>query len=298
MPIPQPNLDDRTFTDLVAELRSLIPGHCPEWTDHNTSDPGITLVELFAFVAETLLYRANRIPEASRRRFLELLGGVAGADLNAAQATVVRGLQARWRAVTVADFEGLVVDQFPTEVARARCLPDLAPGEGELLAERLGHVSVIVVPWPQPGEERPVPGPALREKVHRFLDERRLITCRHHVVAPTYVPVAVAVTVAGRPGTSPAGVEAEVWAGLGAFLAPVSGAPGNAEGWPFGRDVHVSELCALLESLAGVEHVESLTLRERVAEAWTVRDERLAVPADSLVQFIPAASTITVLPPV
>ncbi|MBW2122449.1 MAG: hypothetical protein JRH07_11460, partial [Deltaproteobacteria bacterium] len=74
MPIPLPNLDDRTFTDLVEEMRALIPRYAPAWTDHNVSDPGITLVELFAWLAEALIYRLNRIPEASEVRFLELLG--------------------------------------------------------------------------------------------------------------------------------------------------------------------------------------------------------------------------------
>src|SRR5512137_1020326 len=73
MPVPQLNLDNRTYEDLMEELRALIPKYCPEWTDHNASDPGITLVELFAWVAETLIYRTNRVPEASRWRLLQLL---------------------------------------------------------------------------------------------------------------------------------------------------------------------------------------------------------------------------------
>ena len=74
MPIRLPNLDDRTFDDLVSELRALIPRYAPAWTDHNVSDPGIMLIELFAWLAEALLYRLNRIPKASEARFLELLG--------------------------------------------------------------------------------------------------------------------------------------------------------------------------------------------------------------------------------
>jgi len=74
MPIPLPNLDDRRWTDLVEEGRALIPVYAPEWTDHNPSDPGITLLELFAFLTETLLYRANRISDRQRRRMLALAG--------------------------------------------------------------------------------------------------------------------------------------------------------------------------------------------------------------------------------
>ena len=61
MPIPLPNLDDRAFDDLVAEGQRLIPGPAPSWTDHNPSDPGIAFIELFAYVTEMLLYRADRV---------------------------------------------------------------------------------------------------------------------------------------------------------------------------------------------------------------------------------------------
>jgi hypothetical protein len=72
--IPVPVLDDRSFDQLVAEATARIPVHTPEWTNLNDSDPGITIVQLFAFLTENLLYRSNRIPEASRLKFLTMLG--------------------------------------------------------------------------------------------------------------------------------------------------------------------------------------------------------------------------------
>src|SRR2546421_77482 len=74
MPIEPIQLDDRTFEQLFAEARSRIPVHTPLWTNFNESDPGITIVQLFAFMTENLLYRSNRIPEANRLKFLKLLG--------------------------------------------------------------------------------------------------------------------------------------------------------------------------------------------------------------------------------
>jgi len=74
MTIPIPVLDDRSFDQLVAEAKARIPVHTPEWTNLNDSDPGITIVELFAFLTENLLYRSNRIPEANRIKFLTMLG--------------------------------------------------------------------------------------------------------------------------------------------------------------------------------------------------------------------------------
>jgi len=72
--LPVPVLDDRSFDQLVAEAKARIPVHTPEWTNLNDSDPGITIVELFAFLTENLLYRSNRIPEANRLKFLSMLG--------------------------------------------------------------------------------------------------------------------------------------------------------------------------------------------------------------------------------
>src|SRR5689334_911898 len=74
MPIPLPNLDDRRWQDLVEEGRALIPVYSPEWTDHNASDPGITLLELFAWLSEMDIYRANRVADRHKRKFLALAG--------------------------------------------------------------------------------------------------------------------------------------------------------------------------------------------------------------------------------
>ena len=69
-----PVIDDRRYQDLLDEALARIPVHNPEWTNFNRSDPGVTLIELFAFLTENLLYRANQIPERNRRKFLSLLG--------------------------------------------------------------------------------------------------------------------------------------------------------------------------------------------------------------------------------
>ena len=73
MPILPPALDDRSFPDLVAEALARIPAHTPEWQPR-VGDPGRTLVELFAWLVDTMLYRANLIPEKQRLQFLRLLG--------------------------------------------------------------------------------------------------------------------------------------------------------------------------------------------------------------------------------
>src|SRR5258705_2586817 len=74
MPLQIPNLDNRTYQELLDQTLARIPVHNPEWTNFNKSDPGVTLLELFAFLTENLLYRANLIPERNRVKFLQLLG--------------------------------------------------------------------------------------------------------------------------------------------------------------------------------------------------------------------------------
>lgn len=74
MTIQVPVLDDRSFDQLVSDAQARIPVHTPEWTNLNFSDPGYTLIDLFAFLTENLLYRSNRIPEANRLKFLSMLG--------------------------------------------------------------------------------------------------------------------------------------------------------------------------------------------------------------------------------
>lgn len=73
MPLPQPILDDRSYQQLRDELVQRIPVYAPEWTDFNATDPGITLIELFAFLGENLLFRFNQIPESTQLQFLRLL---------------------------------------------------------------------------------------------------------------------------------------------------------------------------------------------------------------------------------
>jgi predicted phage baseplate assembly protein len=72
--LPEIQLDDRRFQDLVSEARLKISRACPEWTEHNVSDPGITLIELFAWMTEMTIYRLNRVPDKLHVTLLELLG--------------------------------------------------------------------------------------------------------------------------------------------------------------------------------------------------------------------------------
>ena len=74
MPLPVPNLDDRRFQDLVDEAKRMVQRRSSAWTDHNVSDPGVTLIETFAYMTDLLLYRLNRVPDKVYLKFLDLVG--------------------------------------------------------------------------------------------------------------------------------------------------------------------------------------------------------------------------------
>ncbi|GHE05160.1 putative baseplate assembly protein [Streptomyces alanosinicus] len=88
MALPSPNLDDRRFQQLVDEAKRYVQQRAPEWTDHNVSDPGVTLIETFAYIVDQLLYRLNRVPDKNYTAFLDLLGirlfppAAAGAEVD------------------------------------------------------------------------------------------------------------------------------------------------------------------------------------------------------------------------
>lgn len=131
MTLPIPNLDDRTYDDLVAEALELIPQYFPEWTDYNPSDPGITLMELLAFFFETSLYSLNRIPDRSLEHFAGLVG-VTRREVNGRPESIESLLRRALlltrritRAVTEPDFKVLIRREFCVNNRPYRIFPPL-----------------------------------------------------------------------------------------------------------------------------------------------------------------------------
>lgn len=258
MPLTLPNLDDRRYADLVDEARALIPTYAPEWTNHNPSDPGITLIELFAWLSEILIYRLNRVTDDNVRTFLKLLNGKdwkpSGETAEALAADIrasVQALRRQERAISCADFEALALEA-DARVARVRCLAR-RNALMDFEADQPGHISVIVVPR-QASELTPV-----LEAVEAYLEPRRLLTTFVHVLGPQFVPVDIEATVVPLPDVEQSGLLPRVLAALRAFLDPLHGGE-QQNGWPFGRNVFVSEIYQLLDQLPGVDYVTEVTL--------------------------------------
>ena len=69
-----PDLFQRRFDELMEIGRAELPSRAPDWTDYNAHDPGITLMELLAWVAEAQLYAISRTRRDERRSYAALLG--------------------------------------------------------------------------------------------------------------------------------------------------------------------------------------------------------------------------------
>jgi hypothetical protein len=145
MPLLLPNLDDRTWADLVDEGRSLIPVYGPEWTDHNASDPGITLIELLAWFAEMDIYELNQISDRERLKFLKLVGVTPQPPLAARSIVRIELLAGNPPLKLAAGIEFLGVDltgSSPSVVPRYRTRKELmlVSGTIEALQSRSGTV--------------------------------------------------------------------------------------------------------------------------------------------------------------
>lgn len=266
MPLPLPNLDDRTYADLVAEMRSLIPSEFPEWTDHNPSDTGIILLELLAWLTEMVLYRVNRIPNKNYATFLKLLNGadfIPPTELETAIRETVLSLRERYRAASTDDFEHLILEDWqntPTAqalgkqgtVRRVKCLPERNLAISNEVVP--GNITIVVVPDAPETELQPQPTLALRAALWKWLDQRRLLTTRHHIIAPDYVPVHITAQLRLERGAQADAVHQRSISALQAFFHPLR--------WEFGRSVYLSEVYQLFDQVSGVDYVPNVTLQD------------------------------------
>ncbi|KAI7254283.1 hypothetical protein KC345_g11272, partial [Hortaea werneckii] len=268
MPLPVPNLDDLGFDELVADAKTLIPLYDPDWTNYNPSDPGITLVELFAWFSEMVLYRIDQVTEESQLQFLKLLG-VTPAGEEELTSGIRRGAKQFsecYRAVTAADFQFLakqglleiqgIPDKYPDLAVRTLCLvnTDMENGTG-VNKEAFGHVSVILILQTENQKDLLREITEIKESVKAYLDARKLLTTRVHVVEPDYRDVVIEMTVSAKDKS----IGNTVIDSIMRFLDPVSGGE-EGQGWAPGRKLYASDLYHLVEGIAGIDHVSGVTL--------------------------------------
>lgn len=314
MPIPIPSLDNLSFDDLVAEGKRIIPGLAPSWTDHNPSDPGITFIELFAFVAEMLMFRANNLSDADKRVFVKLLRGgqldwppqgYTEKALDEEIRLAVLRQRSEERAVTATEycrhalaFADASAGFAPGSVRRAHCLPRFPWTDVASQA----NVTVLVVPNVSDAEV-----PLLLEKVRADLQHRSPLTTRLHVALPAFVPITVQLDVYVFSDQIAATLEAIIQDRLRQFFDKVSGGNENG-GWPFGQAVYVSDLFAIVDGLPGVDYVTAPNGQAPIATTDHSGSRRIEIDdghggralvgiglgLNELVAFLPDASIINI----
>lgn len=285
-------IEERDFDDLVSEGMALLPVYAPDWTNHNPSDPGVTLVELLAYFADILLYRAGRVTPGALMQMLRLLKGearqdvasLAGADRATLQRAIEQVLQDFGEpqcAVTAADFEQLArlaarrhATQTSDVIARCVIDADLSGDRHHPIAQQTGHVSLIVAPL---DERSPEDAARLRARVRRFLLPRCLLTTRLHVVAPDTLYVGIGFDVALLPGVSRQAARTRIAAALAARFGH-TGARASSDA-ALGAPLILAAVARAIDEVPGVDYVENLSVLQlgRGAESATHHDASLGV---------------------
>jgi hypothetical protein len=234
-----------------------------------------------------LIYRLNRITSNNVLSFLKLLNGPDWTPLGkkpeeltpqeiAEQipATINR-MRRLERAVSVEDFETLAL-RADERVARALCLPRLNM-DVDLERERPGHVSAIVLPKPESESE-------LSDIIKVVTDDlvgvegdpdrpaKVLLTTRLHVVEPRYLTVEIKVKARPLPDVEEQDAKKQVVAAVKSFLDPHTGGD-NRRGWPFGRNVFVSEIFSLLDQLPGIDFVTKVEMKANTSDRQILNDD-------------------------
>lgn len=186
-------------------------------------------------------------------------GGADAEPVESLLARAPRNVRHGDRSVTLEDYEDLALLATP-EVARAKCVPLANLAEDPLVVDPAapGEVSVIIVP--RSTEVKPLPSLELIGRVQDFLDTVRVPTARLTVVGPLYVRVDVEAEVAVASLEGATGVLEEVQRRVAAFLHPLTGGL-DGKGWDFGRQPHLSDVYALIEAAAGVDHLRLLKVQ-------------------------------------
>jgi hypothetical protein len=306
MNLPLPNLDDHSYDDLVQEAIALIPLEYPEWTDHNPTDTGIILIELFAWLTEMILYQINQIPDQNYASFVSLLKGEQWTLPNKSAEEKQKQLQIEirktllelrktYRAVTEEDYKKLILEEWKNSqdftkaesIARVNCLP--LRNQNQTNAK--GHITLVVV---KDDDNITSKETAAYPNLFKFLDQRRLLTTRIHLVAPKYISVNLETTLVIEDGIKPEDVKENAQESLKYYFHPLqSGKYWQGKGYPFGRNVYISELYQLLDNLSGVDYIKKLIIHPEEKKSETVLTE-IRLDDDQLINFQTATITIEV----
>ena len=278
MNLPLPNLDDHTYADLVEEAIYQISVEYPEWTDHNPTDTGIILIELLAWLTEMTLYQVNQITDKNKASFVRLLkvkkSGLPNVfaketrdSLQSEIKQTLSDLRRPYRAVTIKDYEQLVLEDWKNssdsndlKIARVKGLAQRNLVQENIDTFATGNISLVVVPYKKYSVE--TKGNKY-DKLFKFLEGRKLLTTRLHIVEPDYVSISIEAELILKDGAKGEELKEKARKEIKDFFDPLnSGKYWEGKGWPFGRSIYLSEIYKLLDDLSGVDYVENVIIKD------------------------------------
>jgi predicted phage baseplate assembly protein len=278
-----------------------VQGHIPVANLDNTSGSVVAVSYQFggggngnipAGSALTLMTSIPGIDTSALAMPFAAYGGSDEETLQSAMNRAPEALKSQNRAVTCEDYETLAKQAGP--IARAKALPLYHPDFPGMQVP--GVVSVIVVP--NVTSPAPMPSPGLLRTVCAYLDQRRLIATELYVIAPTYVPVTIALQVLAQPDADTAAVEQAVESALTTYLDPLAGGsvdpttPGT--GWPFGGTIYFVDVLRVASQVAGVIRVADLVITLKSAPAPACTD--VTIPTGALLTVQAVSATVTADP--
>jgi hypothetical protein len=187
--------------------------------------------------------------------------GAEAESLESLLERIPRTIRHRGRAVTLEDYEDLAKLATPA-VARAKgvALRSLQLSNDTSDAQKIvpGAISVIVVPHSTAA--KPLPSLEVLNRIQDYLEANGTLTAKVSVVPPRYLSVSIITEIALTSLEGASAVERAVERKLASFLHPLTGGL-DGKGWDFGREPYKSDFYRQIESVSGVDHIRSLTVK-------------------------------------
>ena len=237
----------------------------------------------------------GNLPAGAVTKFPSSLAGIdkvynpipatGGSDSEPAVAIRDRGpmaLRHRMRGVTARDIEWLVKEASGAAVDRVKCLT----------GDTVQTFSLLLLPAAD--GSRPLPDGILSASVRHYLDQHlpvQMVVNGYGIVGPRYITIRIDAALVPQNPLESIPVRERALERLQTYLHPRLGGS-DGQGWEFGRNVYLSEICAVLEGIEGVGHTmtDQVSIQPFIAQReLTLRssDARLGTvyPAGSLISL-------------
>lgn len=291
MPLQLPDLAVKTYKETVDEMIVSIPKYSEKWTNFNPTDPGITIIELLAWISDMTLYRINRIPDESYVNFLRMVAGASGLEyvenllkeLNPENDPEKRAVsdQARIKLLEflreIENGKKKSIPEIKSEALkfleshyRAVTETDFEQLSKEATQDNVdkvkraivrvsgtGRIQIIIVSDINFEKDMDIRYAQMMSIVKKYLHPRRLIGTCIEVKKPEFTHVKIDIEIICRPYARADTVKKKITDSIITYLDPLKGGP-DEDGWPYKRNLTVFEIDRIIEETDGVDRTTSV----------------------------------------